>query len=171
MTLPDKRSPGSHCGWFTSYLWSLIYILPNGLIKQVLFLPRYTWLGKVRTLLPKPKHYSCFISSILTAVRFSSPVMEQGVRKQWEAATRVGQWKGRRVSCLESRRKCCNVKILNFVNEYQKTHIFTQSMLNISVSQSERGKLWLIELSLDAKGRSFYPLFVIDMSLFCSVLF
>lgn len=81
MTLPDKRSPGSHCGWFTSYLWSLIYILPNGLIKQVLFLPRYTWLGKVRTLLPKPKHYSCFISSILTAARFSIPVMEQGGKK------------------------------------------------------------------------------------------
>lgn len=44
-------------------------------------------------------------------------------------------------------------------------------MLNISVSQSEREKLWLIELSLDAKGRSFYPLFVIDMSLFWSVFF
>lgn len=55
MTLPDKRSPGSHCGWFTSYLWSLIYILPNGLIKQVLFLPLVHLVGKSKDVASKAK--------------------------------------------------------------------------------------------------------------------
>lgn len=46
MTTLDKRSLGFHCGWFTSYLRSLVYILPNGLIKQVLFLHLVHLVGK-----------------------------------------------------------------------------------------------------------------------------
>lgn len=53
MTLPDKCSPGSHCGWFTSYLWSLIYILPNGLIEQVLFLLLVHLVGKSKDVAAK----------------------------------------------------------------------------------------------------------------------
>lgn len=130
--------------WFTSSLtvWS----------NRCFSCSWYTWLGKVRMLLPK--HYSCFISSIPTAAHFSIPVMEQGCKKAVGGSNPCGsEEREKGVNYPESRRKyCSNLKLCEWIPE--NSYIHTINVKYLCVTEWE-GKVVINRAILGCKRQIF----------------